>query len=79
MPGFMAGWVYISVVSLRELSTSILLYSYDSTVLSIIAFDLWEGGQYTYVAALGVLMVLLMIALVTVARMFGGKLGVVAR
>lgn len=79
MPGFMAGWIYISVVSLRELSTSILLFSYNSTVLSIMAFDLWEGGQYTYVSALGILMVLLMIALVSVARLLGGKLGMVAR
>lgn len=78
MPGFMAGWIYISVVSLRELSTSILLFSHNSMVLSIMAFDLWEGGEYTYVAALGVLMVLLMVALVTVARLLGAKLGVVA-
>ena len=52
MPGFTAGWIYISIIALRELSTSILLYSYNSTVLSIMAFDLWEGGQYTYVCAL---------------------------
>jgi iron(III) transport system permease protein len=79
MPGFMAGWIYISVVALRELSTSILLYSQNSTVLSIMAFDLWESGQFTNVAALGVLMVLLMITLVTVARLLGAKLGVVTR
>ena len=79
MPGFMAGWIYISIVSLRELSTSILLYSYNSTVLSIMAFDLWEGGQYTYVCALGILMVSLMIVMVTVARLLGAKIGVVER
>ncbi len=79
MPGFMAGWIYISIVSLRELSTSILLYSYNSVVLSIMAFDLWEGGQYTYVCALGVLMVLLMVTIVTVARLLGAKIGVLER
>src|SRR5439155_297872 len=63
MPGFTAGWIYISIIALRELSTSILLYSYNSTVLSIMAFDLWEGGQYTYVCALGVLMVLLLVTM----------------
>src|SRR5439155_861815 len=51
MPGFVAGWIYVSTVSLRELSTSILLYSPDSIVLAILAFDMWEGGQYNYVAA----------------------------
>ena len=76
MPGFVAGWIYISIISLRELSTSILLYSYDSTVLSIMAFDLWEGGQYTYVTALGVLMVLLLVAMAYVARQLGAKIGI---
>ena len=76
MPGFVAGWIYISIIALRELSTSILLYSYDSTVLSIMAFDLWEGGQYTYVCALGVMMVLVLIAMAFVARKLGAKVGI---
>jgi len=76
MPGFTAGWIYISIIALRELSTSILLYSYNSTVLSIMAFDLWEGGQYTYVCALGVLMVLLLVAMAFTARKLGAKIGI---
>jgi len=76
MPGFVAGWIYISIIALRELSTSILLYSYNSTVLSIMAFDLWEGGQYTYVCALGVLMVLLLVTMAFVARKLGAKIGI---
>lgn len=76
MPGFVAGWIYISIIALRELSTSILLYSYNSTVLSIMAFDLWEGGQYTYVCALGVLMVLLLVVMAFIARKLGAKVGI---
>ncbi len=76
MPGFTAGWIYISIIALRELSTSILLYSYNSTVLSIMAFDLWEGGQYTYVCALGVLMVALLVAMAFTARKLGAKIGI---
>jgi len=75
MPGFVAGWIYVSIVSLRELSTSILLYSPQSIVLSILAFDMWEGGQYNYVAALGVLMVLLLVLMAVVARGLGAKIG----
>jgi len=78
MPGFTAGWIYISIIALRELSTSILLYSYNSTVLSIMAFDLWEGGQYTYVCALGVMMVMLLVAMAGVARKLGAKFGIAA-
>lgn len=76
MPGFTAGWIYISIIALRELSTSILLYSYNSTVLSIMAFDLWEGGQYTYVCALGVLMVLLLVVMAFTARKLGARIGI---
>ena len=76
MPGFTAGWIYISIIALRELSTSILLYSYNSTVLSIMAFDLWEGGQYTYVCALGVMMVSLLVAMAFTARKLGAKIGI---
>jgi iron(III) transport system permease protein len=76
MPGFTAGWIYISIIALRELSTSILLYSYNSTVLSIMAFDLWEGGQYTYVCALGVLMVLMLVIMAAAARKLGAKIGI---
>ena len=75
MPGFVAGWIYVSIVSLRELSTSILLYSPQSIVLSILAFDMWESGQYNYVAALGVIMVFLLIVMAVIARHLGARIG----
>ncbi|TAJ93119.1 ABC transporter permease subunit, partial [bacterium] len=75
MPGFVAGWIYIAVVSLRELSTSILLYSQQSIVLSILVFDLWESGLYSSVSALGVLMVLFLMVVTWTARSIGARIG----
>lgn len=75
MPGFVAGWIYIAVVSLRELSTSILLYSQQSIVLSILVFDLWESGLYSSVSALGVLMVLFLMVVAWIARSIGARIG----
>lgn len=75
MPGFVAGWIYIAVVSLRELSTSILLYTQDTIVLSILVFDLWEAGLYNSVAALGVLMVGFLIIVTWGARKLGARIG----
>ena len=75
MPGFVAGWIYIAVVSLRELSTSILLYSQQSIVLSILVFDLWESGLYSSVSALGVLMVLFLMVVTWIARGIGARIG----
>jgi iron(III) transport system permease protein len=77
MPGFIAGWVYIAIVSLRELSTSILLYTQDSIVLSILVFDLWESGLYNTVSALGVLMVIFLMFVTWAARKIGARIGAV--
>ena len=75
MPGFVSGWIYIAVVSLRELSTSILLYTQESVVLSVLVFDLWESGAYSSVSALGVLMVVFLIAVTWLARGVGTRIG----
>jgi len=78
MPGFMAGWIFISVLAFRELSVSILLYSYKSTVTSIFALSLWEAGEYTEACALGILMITVSTIIVGVtcgaARMLGVKM-----
>ena len=53
LPGLVAGWIYVVIVSMRELSGSILLYSPCSEVLPVRIFALYEGGQFTELAALG--------------------------
>lgn len=75
MPGLIAGWIYILVVSFRELSSSILLYSPGNEVLSILIFEQFENGQFTVLSALGVVMVLTLVLLVTVAYKLGAKVG----
>ena len=45
-PGLIAGWIYIVIVSIRELSSSILLYSPGTEVVSIMIWELWQNGQY---------------------------------
>jgi iron(III) transport system permease protein len=74
-PGLLAGWIYILVVSFRELSSSILLYSPGTEVLSILIFEQYENGQFTVLSALGVVMVLALVVLVTVAYKLGARVG----
>ena len=76
MPGLVAGWIYIVMVSVRELSSSILLYSPGNEVLSILIWEQWENGQFTELASLGVLMVLALVVLVAVAHRLGARVGV---
>jgi iron(III) transport system permease protein len=75
-PGLVAGWIYIMIVSIRELSSSILLYSPGTEVVSIVIWELWENGQYVELSALGVLLILALFVLVLLAQWLGKKFGV---
>lgn len=75
-PGLVAGWIYIMIVSIRELSSSILLYSPGTEVISIIIWELWENGQYVELSALGVLFILMLFVLVMLAQYVGKKFGI---
>jgi len=75
-PGLMAGWIYIVIVSIRELSTSILLYSPGTEVISIMIWELWENGQYVELSALGVMFIIALFLLVMTAQLLGKRFGV---
>ena len=75
-PGLLAGWIYITIVSIRELSASILLYSPDTRVVSILIWELWENGQYVELSALGVLLIAALFLLVLAAQWISRKYGV---
>jgi iron(III) transport system permease protein len=75
-PGFAAGWIYICIVSFREFSTSVLLATGESRVLSILLFTMFEQGQVTIVAAIGILMILTLLTIVAVFYKVSGRVGI---
>jgi iron(III) transport system permease protein len=75
-PGLLAGWIYVMIVSIRELSSSILLYSPGSEVVSIMIWELWQNGQYVELSALGVMLILALFCLVLVAQLVGRRFGI---
>lgn len=75
-PGLLAGWIYVVIVSIRELSTSILLYSPGTEVISVLIWELWENGQYVELSALGVMFIVALFMLVMLAQYVGKKFGV---
>lgn len=77
-PGFVAGWIYIFIVSFREFSTSVLLATGESRVLSILLFNMFEQGQVTVVAAIGILMILTLLTIVAVFYKASGHVGIQA-
>jgi iron(III) transport system permease protein len=75
-PGLLAGWIYVLIVSIRELSSSILLYSPGTEVVSIMIWELWQNGQYVELSALGVMLIILLFFLVMIAQFVGKKFGI---
>ncbi|MGH7795953.1 MAG: ABC transporter permease [Candidatus Binatia bacterium] len=72
-PGFVAGWIYVITHSFRELSTSIMLYRSGTEVISIVLFELWDGGQYPALCALGIVMIVVLILISLIARAVGAR------
>ena len=75
-PGLVAGWIYIVIVSVRELSSSILLYSPGTEVISVVIWELWQNGQYVELSALGVMLIAALFVFVMAAQALSRRFGV---
>jgi iron(III) transport system permease protein len=75
-PGLLAGFIYVMIVSIRELSSSILLYSPGTEVVSIMIWELWQNGQYVELSALGVMLIMALFCLVLLAQLFARRFGI---
>jgi iron(III) transport system permease protein len=75
-PGLLAGWIYVLIVSIRELSSSILLYSPGTEVVSVMIWELWQNGQYVELSALGVMLIITLFCLVMLAQLVGKRFGI---
>jgi iron(III) transport system permease protein len=75
-PGLLSGWLYIVIVSIRELSSSVLLYSSDTRVISISIWEYWSNGQYVELSALGVMFIAALFVLVMLAQWVSTRFGV---
>jgi iron(III) transport system permease protein len=74
-PGLVAGWIYVVIVSIRELSSSVLLYSPGSEVVSIMIWEYWQNGQYVELSALGVMLIASLLGLVLLERFASRRFG----
>ena len=76
MPGLMAGFIYIVLTAVRELSASLLLYSPGNEVLSVLIWEQYSNGQFNELAALGIVLIAVLVVLVLAAQKLGAKVGV---
>jgi iron(III) transport system permease protein len=54
-PGIAATMLLLFILSMRELSTSIFLFTSDTRVLAIIVYEQWEAGSWPRVASISLL------------------------
>jgi iron(III) transport system permease protein len=76
MPSLLAAFLYTMIVAFREISAAIFLYSSGSEVMAVRIFDLYANGQFTVVAALGVVMVLFLTVLTAGVRLLTKRFGI---
>jgi iron(III) transport system permease protein len=58
MPALLAGWIYIFLITFRELSIALLLYSPGSQVVAVTIWELWENGHVGELAAFSLVIAL---------------------
>jgi iron(III) transport system permease protein len=69
LPFLLAAWIYVFVLSVRELGASVFLVGPGTSVLGTVSLTMWEeGGSYGAVAALGVLQILPLLLIVAGLR-----------
>jgi len=72
--GFAAGWVFMFITFMRELSSALLLYNQKSVVLSVVMWDMWSEGTQPPVAALSIIQTLIVGCVLAGFAVAGGRI-----
>ncbi len=72
-PGLVAAWITIVAASFRELSAAIFLTSPQARFVSVMLYSTWNDGNATASAALGVVVLIVVLLLAVVARAIGNR------
>jgi iron(III) transport system permease protein len=80
-PGTIAAMTLLFILAIRELGSSLFLYTSDTTVMAVLLLDYYEGGNTGKTAAFSLVQTALLALLIGVAAWFssGGTNGSVAR
>jgi iron(III) transport system permease protein len=72
--GIVSTMLLLFILSMRELSTAIFLFTSDTRLLSILVYDQWESGNFPRVAAISLVYSAILLVITLVARRwFGAK------
>ncbi|HMH49837.1 MAG TPA: iron ABC transporter permease [Candidatus Acidoferrum sp.] len=71
--GIIATWCFVFIGVIRELSASIILFTPNTKVMSVVIMDLKEEGQFGAIAVLGLFMLLMTFATVALMQQLLGR------
>jgi iron(III) transport system permease protein len=75
-PSFLGGWIFIFLLSAKELSMSVLLVSPQTPVVSVAIFELWENAQVGELAAFGVIWTVILVTVAVFYYAFARRYGI---
>jgi iron(III) transport system permease protein len=75
MPSLFAGWIYIFLLSVRELTVALLLYSPRSQVISVTIFEMWDFGKTAELAAFSVSVSFILVAIAAILQRLSRRYG----
>jgi iron(III) transport system permease protein len=71
--GLIASWILVFMPSLRELSASILLWTTDTKVISVVIIDLYEENLFGPISAIAVTLLLITLAAIAAGFSLVGR------
>ena len=71
--GLAGAWLLVFIASTREVSSALFLYGPKTKTMSVLFFDLTEGGNFERLAALGLILLVTTIAFVAIGLKIVGR------
>ena len=78
LPALYAGWIFVFLLSIRELSVAALLYTPRSPVIATVMLDLWQNGDLNQITALGAIISVFSIAFALITYRISRRFGIQA-
>jgi iron(III) transport system permease protein len=63
----------VFIISSREVSSALFLYGPETRTMSVLFFDLTEGGRFEYLSALGVILLVTVLLFVICGQLVVGR------
>ena len=76
LPGLLVGWFYILTLTFKVLSLPVLLSHVGTEVFPIVILNLAEGGHYSVLCALGIILIAILTVVAGLSRFVAGRFGV---